>query len=166
MGSDRGDPSLKDKDDVPLTVAELEAIAKGKLTRQVWDYYVSGAEEQSTIKRNRQAYEKLFIRPRVFRDVSTINTSTSLFGNSYTFPVAISPSAMQKLVGGDGEIDVARAAATRGTFMILSSNSTSRLEDVVDAAGPNPHFWFQIYISQDRAKSSRLIKRAEGTSFH
>lgn len=106
---------------------------------------------------------RLLLRPRVFRDVSSIDTSTTLFGRKYAFPVGVSPSAMQKLVGGDGELDMARAVVDRGTFMVLSSNSTSTLEDVINASGSNPRFWFQIYVSQDREKSRKLIQRAEGT---
>lgn len=166
MGSHKGDPSPNKENERPFTVADLEVIAKSKLPEQVWDYYVSGADEQTSIRRNRRAFDRLLLRPRVFRDVSTIDTSASLFGKKYTFPVGISPSAYQKLVGGDGETDVARAAAQRGTFMILSSNSTSALEEVIDAAGgPDADFWFQLYISQDREKSSKLIKRAEAAGY-
>ena len=166
MVSQDGDPSPKKESSMPLTIAEFEVIAKSRLPEQVWDYYVSGSDEQKSIKRNRRAFERLLLRPRVFRDVSTVDTSATLFGKKYTFPVGISPSAMQKLVGGEGELDVARAAAKRGTFMILSSNSTSPLEEVMDAAGgPDINFWFQIYISQDRVKSSNLIKRAEQAGY-
>jgi len=154
------------EDGKPLTIAEFETIAKAKLEQQVWDYYVSGAEEQISIKRNRDAFTRLILRPRVFRDVSKIDTSTTLFDRKYPFPVGISPSAMQKLVGGEGELDVARAAADRGTFMILSSNATSTLEEVIEAAGgPDTDLWFQLYISQDRVKSSKLIKRAEDAGY-
>lgn len=103
------------------------------------------------------------IRPRVFRDVSSIDTTRTLFGKKYAFPVGVSPSAMQKLVGGEGEVDMARAVADRNTLMILSSNSTSTVEEVSEAAGPDAKFWFQIYISQDRNKCAKLIRRAEGT---
>lgn len=102
------------------------------------------------------------IRPRVFRDVSSIDTTAMLFGKKYAFPIGVSPSAMQKLVGGDGEVDMARAVADRDTLMILSSNSTSTVEEVSRAAGPSAKFWFQIYISQDRDKCAKLIRRAEG----
>lgn len=154
------------EDEKPLTIAEFEAIAKTKLEQQVWDYYISGAEEQISIKRNRDAFTRLILRPRVFRDVSKIDTSATLFGKRYPFPIGISPSAMQKLVGGEGEVDVARAAADRGTFMTLSSNATSTLEEVIEAAGGlDANFWFQLYVSQDRAKSSKLIKRAEAAGY-
>ena len=154
------------QDEKPLTVAEFEAIAKSKLRQQVWDYYVSGAEEQLSMQRNKEAFTRLILRPRYMRDVSSIDTTTTLFGKKYAFPVGISPSAMQKLVGGEGEVDVARAAADRGTFMILSSNATSPLEDVIEAAGgPDAHFWFQLYVSQDREKCGKLIRRAEAAGY-
>lgn len=108
---------------------------------------------------------RLVLRPRVLRDVSEVDTSAVLFGKKFSFPVGISPSVMQKLVGSEGEIDVAKAVARRGTFMILSSNSTSPLEDVLSATSLAPeavNFWFQIYVSQDRSKSAKLIRRAEG----
>lgn len=91
--------------------------------------------------------------------------------------MAIAPSAMQKLVGGDGELDNVRAAVRCGTFMGLSSNATSTMEEVMEAAKSvrprddlhlddsgnlDPTLWFQIYISQDREKTANLIKRAEG----
>lgn len=157
-------------EDIPLTIAEFECIAKSKLQKQVWDYYVSGADDQLSTTSNQQAFNRLILRPRIFRDVSKVDTSASLFGKRHAFPVGVSPSAMQRLVGGEGELDVARAAVSRGTFMILSSNATSSLEDVMQAAreasnGEPVNFWFQVYISQDRDKSAKLIKRAEGKFF-
>ncbi|KAK5945989.1 hypothetical protein PMZ80_000128 [Knufia obscura] len=157
---------LEVHDDKPLTIAEFEAIAKTKLKQQVWDYYVSGAEDQISIQRNREAFTRLIIRPRVFRDVTKIDTAATLFGKEYAFPVGISPSAYQKLVGGDGELDVARAATGRKTLMILSTNATCSCEDVIDAAGgPDAHFWFQLYVSQNREKSARLIRRVEAAGY-
>lgn len=102
--------------------------------------------------------------------MSLVDTSVTLFGHRYPFPIGIAPSAMQKLVGGDGELDMARAAAKMGTTMILSTQSTTSLEDVMKAPGveegdgcPAPEFWFQIYISRNREKSASLIRRAEGS---
>jgi len=107
---------------------------------------------------------RLVLRPRVFRDVSEIDTTTTLFGKQFGLPVGISPTAMQKLVGGEGEIDVAKAVVSRETLMILSTNSTSRLEEVINASGrdsDHSNFWFQLYVSQDRDKCAKLIKRVE-----
>jgi (S)-2-hydroxy-acid oxidase len=74
---------------------------------------------------------------------------------------------MQKLAGGEGEMDVARAAAKLGVNLILSSQSTTSLEDVMSckessSGGGDPAFWMQLYLTKDPEKSVPLIKRAEG----
>lgn len=107
------------------------------------------------------------VLPRVLRDVSQVDTSTELFGHRFPFPVGVAPSAMQRLASPEGELDVARAAASMGLNLTLSSNSTTSLEDVMAArhqigeeiAAP---FWFQIYLASDLNLSVPLIKRAEG----
>lgn len=105
--------------------------------------------------------------PRVLRVVSTIDTSTTLFGRSYPVPFALAPSAMQKLAGGEGEMGVARAAAKLRVNLTLSSQSTTSLEDVMSckknsSSGSDPAFWMQLYLTKDPEKSVPLIKRAEG----
>lgn len=118
----------------------------------------------------RSYLDSLFILPRVLRDVSRVDTSTVLFKQRVPFPVGIAPSAMQRLASPEGELDMARAAASMGLNMILSSNSTTALEDVISvrekssSAGSAP-FWFQIYLSSDLNLSVPLIKRAEGEPF-
>lgn len=105
-------------------------------------------------------------------DVSKVDTSASMFGWKSSLPVGIAPSAMQRLAGGDGELDVARAAASMGLNMTLSSQSTTSLEDVAavwngaqrNAATPLPPLWMQLYLYEDVQKSVKLIRRAEGTS--
>lgn len=99
------------------------------------------------------------------RDVTTVDTSTTLFGHRYPLPIGIAPSAMQRLVGGNGEVDMARAAAVLGMNMTLSSQSTTSLEEVMQerkCVDRPPPFWMQIYMTQDLTKSTPLIKRAEG----
>lgn len=81
-----------------------------------------------------------------------------------SLPVGIAPSAMQRLANPEGELDMARAASAMGLNMILSSNSTTTLENVISARGKvrAAPFWFQIYLSSDLERSVPLIKRAEG----
>lgn len=107
----------------------------------------------------------------MLRDVSTVNTATSLLGAKYAVPFGIAPSAMQKLAGGEGELDVARAAARFGLNMTLSSQATTSLEDVKEAFSscqqaesiPASPLWFQIYLTADLNRCIPLIRRAEGT---
>ncbi|OJD15871.1 hypothetical protein AJ78_03924 [Emergomyces pasteurianus Ep9510] len=162
----QGTFNVQQKED-PITVAELAVLAQKKLPKQVWDYYASGADEENAVRRNRSAFDKLILRPRVLRDVSHVDTSTTLFGKKYPIPIGISPSAMQRLVGGDGEIDMAKSAASRGTTMILSSHTTCTLEEVIQAPseGDPVNFWFQLYISQNRERCAQVIARAEAAGY-
>ncbi|KLJ11131.1 hypothetical protein EMPG_13582 [Blastomyces silverae] len=140
----------------PITIAELAILAQKKLPKQVWDYYASGADEENALRRNRSAFDRLLLRPRVFRDVSHVDTSTTIFGKKYPIPIGISPSAMQRLVGGNGEIDMARAAASRGTTMILSSHTTCTLEDVIQAPGAD---------NPNRERCAQVITRAQAAGY-
>ncbi|VUC33711.1 unnamed protein product [Clonostachys rosea] len=155
----------------PLTLDEVEAAAKKALPSKIYDFYASGADGQRAVARNRHAFSRLFIRPRVLQDVSEVDTSVEIFGARSALPVGIAPSAMQKLAGGDGEIDVAKAAAGMGLNLTLSSQSTSSLEDVMQAkidtekGLPGPPFWMQLYLHDDIQKSVPLIRRAETAGY-
>ncbi|KAG9644271.1 S-2-hydroxy-acid oxidase, partial [Aureobasidium melanogenum] len=154
---------------VPITVTEIEEIAKTRLPKNVYDYYACGADEQKALARNSYMFDRLLITPRVMIDVSHVDTSTTLFGKRHPFPVAFAPSAMQKLCHPRGELEAAEAAASTGLSMTLSSQSTTSLEDVADACNisnpDGPDFWFQLYLTQDPEYSLKLIKRAEKAGY-
>ncbi|CAI7630829.1 unnamed protein product [Penicillium manginii] len=111
---------------------------------------------------------RLFVLPRVLRDVAEVDTSAELLGHTYPLPIGIAPSAMQRLAGGEGEMDVARAAAAMGLSLTLSSNSTTSLEDVMSInrdMGSTTPFWFQLYLATKLDLSIPLIKRAEAAGY-
>ncbi|KAI9933134.1 hypothetical protein AWENTII_002844 [Aspergillus wentii] len=147
----------------PITVDEIEAIAKKKLPRNIYEFYAGGADDQNTLERNRHDFNRWLILPRVLRNVSHVNPSTDLFGIKYPLPIGIAPSAMQRLASPEGELGMAKAAVAMGLNLTLSSQSTTSLEDVIDAG--NPSFWFQIYLTTDLSKSVPLIKRAESAGY-
>jgi (S)-2-hydroxy-acid oxidase len=105
----------------------------------------------------------------VMVDVSHVDTSATVFGKRYPFPVAFAPSAMQKLCHPRGELGAAEAAASVGLSMTLSSQSTTSLEDVAKACNisnrDGPDFWFQLYLTQDPEYSRKLIQRAETAGY-
>lgn len=117
------------------------------------------------------AVARLYILPRILRDVSEVDTSTTLFGLKCRMPVGIAPSAMQRLASDRGELDVAQAAVHEQVNFTLSSQSTTSLEDVMavreraNCSNWACGFWFQIYLTQDLDKSVDLIKRAEGIDY-
>ncbi|KAM7270224.1 hypothetical protein ACFE04_029438 [Oxalis oulophora] len=144
-------------------VSEYEAIAKQKLPKMVYDYYASGAEDQWTLKENRNAFSRILFRPRILIDVSTVDTTTTVFGFKISMPIMVAPTAMQKMAHPDGEYATARAASAAGTIMTLSSWATSSVEEVA-STGPGIRF-FQLYVMKDRHVVEQLVRRAEKAGF-
>ncbi|CAG8040786.1 unnamed protein product [Penicillium salamii] len=156
----------------PFSISEIQAAAKDKLPKYVYDFYASGSDDEKALARNRSSFDRLFIQPRVLRDVSNVDTTAAIFGWKSPLPIGLAPSAMQKMAGGDGELDTARAAVRLGSNMTLSSQSTVSLEEVMQVrhelssdAVSVPPFWMQLYLYEDVEKSLKLIKRAEAAGY-
>ncbi|KAH8303077.1 hypothetical protein KR044_012222 [Drosophila immigrans] len=147
-----------------VSVADFELKANGKLEKNALDYYKSGAGEQVTVSLNHEAYKRLRLRPRFLRDVSHLDVSCEILGEQLQWPLGIAPSAMQKLAHPDGEIGMARAAGKAGSIYILSTLSTTSLEDLA-AAAPQTCKWFQLYIYKERSVTEQLVRRAERANF-
>ncbi|KAK5646049.1 hypothetical protein RI129_004513 [Pyrocoelia pectoralis] len=148
----------------PVCIQDFETHAFKVLPKGTLDYYKSGAGQQLTLANNRTAFSKLRIRPRCLRNVRTRSLSTTVMGTKAALPFGIAPTAMQKLAHPDGELASARAAEKMGTIFILSTISTTSIEDVA-AAAPNATKWFQLYIYKDREVTANLVKRAEISGF-
>ncbi|XP_019168593.1 PREDICTED: peroxisomal (S)-2-hydroxy-acid oxidase-like [Ipomoea nil] len=144
-------------------VKEYEVIAKEKLPKMVYDYYASGAEDQWTLKENRDAFSRILFRPRILIDVSKIDTSTTVLGFKISMPIMVAPTAMLKMAHPQGEFATARASSAAGTIMTLSSWATSSVEEVA-STGPGIRF-FQLYVYKDRNIVVQLLKRAERAGF-
>ncbi|VAI22863.1 unnamed protein product [Triticum turgidum subsp. durum] len=144
-------------------VSEYQAIAKRKLPKMAYDYYASGAEDEWTLKENREAFSRILFRPRILIDVSTIDMTTSVLGIKISMPIMISPTAFQKMAHPEGEYATARAASAAGTVMTLSSWATSSVEEVA-STGPGIRF-FQLYVYKDRKVVEQLVRRAEKAGF-
>ncbi|KAI1301702.1 Hydroxyacid oxidase 1 [Halotydeus destructor] len=148
-----------------ITVRDFEEHALQFLNRPTRDYYRSGANAEQTLKENVDAFQRLKIRPRFLnRDVSVRNLSTTFLGTKVPFPIGVAPTAMQKMAHPDGEIGTAKACDELGTIMILSTLSTTSLEEVAQAT-PKSTKWFQLYIYKDREVTKRIIKRVEKAGF-
>ncbi|KAG0298093.1 Hydroxyacid oxidase 1 [Linnemannia gamsii] len=160
---------------VPISIADLEHNAHATLALNALDYYRSGANDMQTLKDNQDAYNRLRLRPRILRDVSKVDTKTTLLGHTVGSPICIAPTAMQRLANDAGEKATARAAAKAKKCMILSSWSTTSAEDTI-AAGQEipvdqsstsglPLFWFQLYVYKDRVVTEQLIRRVEKAGY-
>ncbi len=145
-----------------LTIADYRKAARKILPRMAWDYFRSGADAQTLVKRNRAGWDAIELRPRVLMDVSNIDTSTTVLGLNLPFPALIAPMAYQKLAHKDGELAVARAAAACAVPYVVSTMATTGLEEIAKVPGPK---WFQLYCHKDRAITQDLVQRAEAAGY-
>ncbi len=143
----------------PVNLTDFEALAREQLSREAYDYYAGGAQDEVTLRENRAAYDRVSLAYRVLVDVSRRDLTTSVLGQPVAMPILVAPTAFHRLATPEGELATARAAGAAGTVMILSTLSTTPIEAVVSAAsGP---VWFQLYVYRDRKATEGLVRRAE-----
>ncbi|XP_065661306.1 uncharacterized protein LOC100211966 isoform X3 [Hydra vulgaris] len=148
----------------PVNLEDLNQIANERLDFNAKNYYQSGADGEQTLHENCNSFDRLRIRPRVLLGVSKVNTETKVCGQNIKIPICIAPSAMQKMAHSDGEIGVAKAVASFGTSMGVSTFSTTSYEDI-SAAAPNAVLLMQLYVYKDKELSKWLIQRAEKAGY-
>jgi L-lactate dehydrogenase (cytochrome) len=146
--------------EVPLaTAAEFREAARRRLPRFLFDYIDGAAYDELTCRRNVADLGAVQLRQRVLRDVSAVDTSTDLLGESWAMPVALGPVGLSGMYARRGEAQAKRIASERGIPMCLSTLSLCSLEEVAAASERPP--WFQLYIMRDRRFLQDLVDRAE-----
>lgn len=144
-------------------LADLEELARDRLPADVYDYYAGGAEDECTLRANRDAFGRYTLRRRVLVDVSEIDTSLELLGARIPHPIALAPTAFQRLADPAGEVASVRGAGASGALYVASTLSTTPLEEIAAAAtGP---IWFQLYVYRSREITRSLIERAEAAGY-
>lgn len=145
--------------DQALNVFDLEAAARQIVPIAHWGYMATGVDDDVTLRANRTAFSRFQIRPRRLIDVTRTDTSTEIFGVKWKTPIIISPVGSQRAFHTQGEIATAKAAGSRGHLQILSTVTTTSVEDVTAARG-GP-VWYQLYPTASWNITQTLIKRAE-----
>ncbi len=146
-----------------IEILDFEAVAREKISKMAYDYYASGANDQVTLRENRDAFSRIQLLPRMMVDVSKIDLSTQVLGMDFSVPFMIAPTAFQRMAHPDGELATARAAGAQKVAMCLSTISSTALEDV--AAATNTTLWFQVYVYKDREITRHLVARAEAAGY-
>jgi 4-hydroxymandelate oxidase len=139
----------------PLLADQADAAAAA-LPRDVHDYVAAGAGEEASLAEAEGAWRAHRLRPRVLRDVSAVDTGTTLLGTPLRTPVLVAPTAQHGLVHPEAEAATARGTAAAGSLLVLSTRSSLPLEDAV-GAGP---WWLQVYVLRDRGLTRALVQRA------
>jgi len=144
------DPNLINLDD-------YERVAAGRLAPGPLAYFAGGAGDEATLRDNRAAFGRQALVPRVMRDVSIVDTSLEVFGRRWPSPIFIAPTAFHRMAHPDGELGTARAAASRGMTMAVSTSASTDLAEIAEVGGPR---WFQVYLLADPGARRALIERA------
>ncbi|KAF8841744.1 glyoxylate dehydrogenase [Paxillus ammoniavirescens] len=137
------------------------AVAKAILPAKAWAYYSSASDDEITIRENRAAYQRIWFRPRVLRDVSTVDWSTTILGQKSSLPVYISATALGKLGHPDGELNLTRAAGKHGVIQMIPTLASCSFDEIVDAAVPGQVQFLQLYVNRDREITKRYVQHAE-----
>jgi L-lactate dehydrogenase (cytochrome) len=143
---------------VPNSIADLRNLARRRLPRALFDYIDRGSYDEVTWNRNRDDLRALTLRQRVMVDVSSLDASTTVLGETWRIPVAPGPTGLTGLFARDGEIQAARAAHAAGVPYCLSTMSICSIEDV--RAAFDGTLWFQLYVMRERAFTEMLMERA------
>ena len=150
-------------DSTPINLFEFEEVARARLPKAEYDYIAGGATDEISVDRNRRAFASWALRPRVLRDVSVLDLSTTVLGTKLKLPVLIAPCGGHKRAHPDGEIATYRAAATCGTVLAVSANSNTSFEDLSKAA--SGHLWIQMYPFRDKQLNQEWLDRARGAGY-
>lgn len=141
-----------------ISVAGLRELARRRVPRMVFDFIDGGAEDETTLRRNRQAFDDVELVSRALVDVQSRDTSATVLGTRLPAPIVLGPAGLASLAAPGGEATAARAAGRRGLPFVLSTAGSSSIEEVAEAAsGP---LWFQLYLWRDRDLTASLVDRA------
>lgn len=139
-------------------LADVRELARRRVPKPVFDYVEGGADEEWSLVRNRQAFERWELVPQAPVDVAPTTTLSTLFGQVLPAPLICAPTGYTRMMHADGELAVARAAASAGIPYALSTVASTSLEDI--AATNYSNLWFQLYIWRDRGMTLDLVDRA------
>lgn len=141
------------------TIADLRARTHRRLPNFVLEYIEGGAEEELTLRENREIFSRLLFRPNALINAAGVDPSTRLFGGQARLPVVIAPTGSNGLYWHEGDLCLARAAAAFGIPFTQSTVSNATIEAV--AGLPGVRHWMQLYVFRARDFMEELVARAE-----
>jgi 4-hydroxymandelate oxidase len=140
------------------TLDDFESLAMQYMSPAAFEYVAGGAGSDQTVIRNRTAFNRLAILPRVLQDVSRIDTRLSLFGKSHEFPILLAPTGYHKLVHAVGEMATVEGANESGALLVAALFATVSYEHMRSRSRQG--MWFQLYVQKDRNFTRDLVDRA------
>lgn len=142
----------------PASVADYRELARRRLPQLMFDYVDGGSFEEATLLANRADLQRISLKQKVLRDVSALDTSTSLFGQKLALPIVLAPVGFAGMMARRAEVQAAKAAEKAGIPFTLSTVGICPIEEVRRAT--SQPFWFQLYMMRDRGVVKEIISRA------
>lgn len=142
-----------------INVFDFEPVAQKALPAAHWGYLATGTEDDGTLRANREGFSKFQLRPRRLVDVRKIDTSIEIFGTRWPTPIVLAPCGRQQAFHAEGELAVARAAREKEHLQILSTVTSTGIEEVVKARGAP--LWYQLYPIYSWEVTKTMVDRAE-----
>jgi 4-hydroxymandelate oxidase len=142
-----------------INVFDFEPVMRQNVPPAHFGYMASGIDDEVTLRANREGFLKFQLRPRRLVDVSKVDMSTNILGTKYSSPIMIAPTGGHMAYHLDGESGVARAAKAGDHLMILSTQTSTGVEDVIKARGAP--IWMQLYATNKFEVAAHHVKRAE-----
>ncbi len=139
------------------SITDMAQRASKRIPRFAWYYLSGGIGAEHALARNRNALDEILLWPRYLTDVAKIDTSCSLFGHNYSLGIGISPIGLGNMIWPNAEVQLAKAAQVQNIPYILSTMSTTPLEDIAKLV-PDVG-WFQLYVPRDESVMQDMIKR-------
>ncbi|MBZ5502029.1 MAG: alpha-hydroxy-acid oxidizing protein [Acidobacteriia bacterium] len=144
-----------------FAVFDFEEAAHRKVPAGHWAYMASGVDDDATLRANREAFQHVQLRPRRLRDATHVDMRVELFGTVYNSPIFLCPTGGERSFHPGGELAVARAAQARGTLQILSTMTSTPVEEVNQALGRPT--WYQLYAPDSWDVCEKLLRRVEAS---
>ena len=142
-----------------LNLLDFEKKAEGLMSKMAYEYVASGAADENTLKWNREAFDRIKMQTHVLNDVSKIDTKVSVLGQDLAYPILIAPSAFHKIMHPEGEMATARGAGMASTTYVVSSFTTTPIDEIAKVA--TQPLWFQLYLVHDKSFVKDLIQKVE-----
>jgi 4-hydroxymandelate oxidase len=146
-----------------INIYDFEKIAEQKMSKMAYEYVASGAADEYTLRWNRQSFDMLKINPTVLNDVSKLDTGITLFGHRHAHPILIAPTAFHKIMHPEGEMATVKGAGKAKAVYVVSSFTTTPLEEIKQAA--TEPLWFQLYLRDDREFTRSLVLKAQSLGY-
>ena len=151
-------PAAIDCRDV-LSLPEFEQLARQAMAPMAYEYVASGAAEEHTVRWNREAFDRIRLRPRVLRVAGSVDTRVTILGCHLAFPILLAPTAYHRVLHPDGELETARGAAAAGITWVVSMGTNTAIGDIARVA--SSPLWFQLYFQSDREFTRDVVQQAE-----